>query len=162
MLSNKEIVCPNNLLDAAHKKKSVKAAIVNAGKTLPMISTQDAVKENLIEPIFIGDKKEILSCANKLKWNISGYEVIDEPIENKTAKIAAKLAVGYTLNEIRNDITRVTPVSFEPTIDYCVVKIPRFTFEKFIGIDSNLTTSCLLYTSPSPRDLSTSRMPSSA
>ncbi|MBF0170149.1 MAG: carbamoyl-phosphate synthase large subunit [Nitrospinae bacterium] len=47
------------------------------------------------------------------------------------AKIAAKLAVGYTLDEIRNDITRVTPASFEPTIDYCVVKIPRFAFEKF-------------------------------
>ncbi len=47
------------------------------------------------------------------------------------AKIAAKLAVGYTLDEIQNDITRVTPASFEPTIDYCVVKIPRFTFEKF-------------------------------
>ncbi len=47
------------------------------------------------------------------------------------AKFAAKLAVGYTLDEIQNDITRVTPASFEPTIDYCVVKIPRFTFEKF-------------------------------
>ncbi len=47
------------------------------------------------------------------------------------AKIAAKLAVGYTLDEIRNDITRETPASFEPTIDYCVVKIPRWTFEKF-------------------------------
>ncbi|MCX5687790.1 MAG: carbamoyl-phosphate synthase large subunit [Candidatus Omnitrophica bacterium] len=47
------------------------------------------------------------------------------------AKIAAKLAVGYMLDEIRNDITKVTPASFEPTIDYCVVKIPRFTFEKF-------------------------------
>jgi carbamoyl-phosphate synthase large subunit len=47
------------------------------------------------------------------------------------AKIAAKLAVGYTLDEIQNDITRETPASFEPTIDYCVVKIPRWTFEKF-------------------------------
>jgi len=47
------------------------------------------------------------------------------------AKFAAKLAVGYTLDEIRNDITKETPASFEPTIDYCVVKIPRFTFEKF-------------------------------
>ena len=56
------------------------------------------------------------------------------------AKIAAKLAVGYTLNEIKNDITRVTPVSFEPTIDYCVVKIPRFTFEKFFLTDPVLTT----------------------
>jgi carbamoyl-phosphate synthase large subunit len=54
------------------------------------------------------------------------------------AKFAAKLAVGYTLDEIRNDITRVTPASFEPTIDYCVVKIPRFTFEKFPEADSTL------------------------
>jgi carbamoyl-phosphate synthase large subunit len=56
------------------------------------------------------------------------------------AKIAAKLAVGYTLDEIPNDITRETPASFEPTIDYCVVKIPRFTFEKFRDADATLTT----------------------
>ena len=56
------------------------------------------------------------------------------------AKIAAKLAVGYTLDELPNDITRETPASFEPTIDYCVVKIPRFTFEKFPSADSSLTT----------------------
>ena len=92
MLSNKEIVCPNNLLDFAHKKKGVKVAIVNAGKPLPMLSAQDAVSEDLIEPIFIGDKKEILKCAEDLKWDISNYEIIDEPIENNTAKIAAKLA----------------------------------------------------------------------
>jgi len=92
MLSNKEIVCPNNLLDHAHKKKGVKVAIVNAGKPLPMLSTHDAVNENLVEPIFIGDKKEILKCAEDLKWDISKYEIIDEPIENNTAAIAAKLA----------------------------------------------------------------------
>ncbi len=92
MLSNKEIVCPNNLLDVAHKKKGVKVAVVNAGKPLPMLSVQDAVSENLIEPIFIGNKKEILKCADDLKWDISKYEIIDEPVENKTAKIAAKLA----------------------------------------------------------------------
>ncbi len=57
------------------------------------------------------------------------------------AKIAAKLAVGYTLDELRNDITRTTPASFEPTIDYVVVKIPRFTFEKFPGTPAMLTTS---------------------
>jgi len=56
------------------------------------------------------------------------------------AKIAAKLAVGYTLDEIRNDITRETPASFEPTIDYVVTKIPRFAFEKFRGADDVLTT----------------------
>ncbi len=55
------------------------------------------------------------------------------------AKIAAKLAVGYTLDEIPNDITRETPASFEPTIDYCVTKIPRWAFEKFPGSKSNLT-----------------------
>ncbi len=57
------------------------------------------------------------------------------------AKIAAKLAVGYTLDELDNDITRVTPASFEPTIDYVVTKMPRFTFEKFAGAEAILTTS---------------------
>ncbi|MBI3504798.1 MAG: carbamoyl-phosphate synthase large subunit [Proteobacteria bacterium] len=57
------------------------------------------------------------------------------------AKIAAKLAVGYTLDELDNDITGVTPAAFEPTIDYVVVKIPRFTFEKFPGTPALLTTS---------------------
>ena len=56
------------------------------------------------------------------------------------AKIAAKLAVGYRLDEVRNDITRETPASFEPTIDYCVVKYPRWAFEKFPGADDTLTT----------------------
>ncbi len=56
------------------------------------------------------------------------------------AKIAAKLAVGYTLDEVRNDITRETPASFEPTIDYVVTKVPRFTFEKFPQADATLTT----------------------
>ena len=57
------------------------------------------------------------------------------------AKVAAKLAVGYTLDELDNDITKVTPASFEPTIDYVVTKMPRFTFEKFPGADPTLTTS---------------------
>jgi len=56
------------------------------------------------------------------------------------AKIAAKLAVGYLLDEIRNDITRETPASFEPTIDYVVVKVPRFAFEKFPQADPTLNT----------------------
>src|SRR5690625_901104 len=57
------------------------------------------------------------------------------------AKIAAKLAVGYTLDELQNDITRTTPASFEPTIDYVVTKMPRFAFEKFPGTDTTLTSS---------------------
>ncbi|WP_328614970.1 carbamoyl-phosphate synthase large subunit [Amycolatopsis sp. NBC_00355] len=57
------------------------------------------------------------------------------------AKIAAKLAIGYTLDEITNDITKATPAAFEPTLDYVVVKIPRFAFEKFPGADPTLTTT---------------------
>lgn len=57
------------------------------------------------------------------------------------AKIAARLAIGYSLDEIPNDITQVTPASFEPTLDYIVVKVPRFAFEKFPGADTTLTTT---------------------
>ena len=57
------------------------------------------------------------------------------------AKVAARLAVGYTLDEVRNDLTKVTPASFEPAIDYVVTKVPRFTFEKFPGAEPLLTTS---------------------
>ena len=92
MLSDKEIVCSQRLLEFAKKKIKVKAGIVNAGKPLPMLSVLNAVKENLIEPIFIGDKEQILTCAKNLNWDISGYEIIHESEENKTASIAAKLA----------------------------------------------------------------------
>ena len=57
------------------------------------------------------------------------------------AKIASLLAVGYRLDEIPNDITKKTPASFEPTIDYHVVKVPRFAFEKFTGADQTLNTA---------------------
>ena len=93
MLSNKQIICPNNLLDASIKKKGASAAIVNAGKPLPMQSVMDAVKEDLIKPIFIGDKEQIQKCANEIQFDISGYEVIHEPVENNTAAVAAKLAM---------------------------------------------------------------------
>ena len=124
MLSNKEIVCPNNLLNVAHKKKGVKAGIVNAGKPLPMLSVQDAVNENLIEPIFIGDEKEIFKCAQDLKWDISEYEIIHEPEENNTAAIAAKLAkdekiripkdidfksIGGLSNELVEKLSKIKP-----------------------------------------------------
>ena len=92
MISDKEIICPNNLLDYAHKKKGVTAGIVNAGKPLPMLSAIDAIKEDLIVPIFIGDKEEIIKCAENLKFDISNFEIIHEPNENNTAKVAAKLA----------------------------------------------------------------------
>ena len=74
------------------QKKDVTAGIVNAGKPLPMLSVMDAVNENLIIPVFIGDKSEIEKCANDLKFDISNFEIIHEPIENNTAKVAVKLA----------------------------------------------------------------------
>ena len=92
MLSNKKIVCPENLLRVAKNKKNVTAGIVNAGKPLPMHSAMEAVKEKLITPIFIGDKNEIKKYAEQLKWDISKYEIINESVENNTAPIAAKLA----------------------------------------------------------------------
>ena len=90
MLSDKEIVCPNNLLNKAHKKKGVMVGIVNAGKPLPMLSVMDAVNENLIIPVLIGDKNEIQKCADDIRFDISNFEIIHEPIENNTAKIAAQ------------------------------------------------------------------------
>ena len=92
MLSDKEIICPNNLLNVALKKKGVTVGIVNAGKPLPMHSVMDAVNENLVIPVFIGDKNEIKKCADNLKWDISKYTIVHEPDENKTAKVAAQLA----------------------------------------------------------------------
>ena len=98
MLSNKEIICPNNLLNVANKKKGATVGIVNAGKPLPMHSVMDAVNENLVIPLFIGNENEIKKCAEDLKWDISKYTIIHEPDENKTAKVAAQLA---SKNEIK-------------------------------------------------------------
>ena len=92
MLSNKKIICPNSLINVAKKKGKVNAAIVNAGEIFPMESVQKAVGHGLINPIFIGNEKEIKKYAEKLNWNISQYKIIDEKDENSTAPIAAKLA----------------------------------------------------------------------
>ena len=92
MLSNKKIICPNNLIDVAKKKGLKNAAIVNAGEIFPMESVHKAVQHNLINPIFIGNKDQIEKYAEKLNWNISKYQIINENNENSTAPIAAKLA----------------------------------------------------------------------
>ena len=92
MLSNKKIVCPNNLINRAKKIGSVNAVIVNAGEILPMESAHKAVQNNLINPIFIGNETEIKKHAQKLNWDISKYEIIDEKDENSTASMATKLA----------------------------------------------------------------------
>ena len=113
MLSNKQIICPNNLLDASIKKKGATAAIVNAGKPLPMQSVMDAVKEDLIKPIFIGDKDQIQKCANEIQFDISGYEVIHEPVENNTATFGL-----------------LFPILFEKSITFFNICIFVFTFGK--------------------------------
>src|ERR1700748_193898 len=83
------------------------------------------------EEIVVIEMNPRVSRSSALASKATGFPI---------AKIAARLAVGYTLQEIPNDITRATPASFEPTIDYCVVKWPRFAFEKFPGSDAGLTT----------------------
>ena len=92
MLSSKEIICPEKLLKLAKTKGPVKVVIVNAGKAVSIESTKQAFNEGLIEPVFIGDKKIIEKLANEIKWDISKFEIIDEPVENNTAPIAAKMA----------------------------------------------------------------------
>ncbi|MBI3596879.1 MAG: carbamoyl-phosphate synthase large subunit [Nitrospirae bacterium] len=81
--------------------------------------------------MFVIEMNPRVSRSSALASKATGFPI---------AKIAAKLAVGYTLDEIPNDITKVTPASFEPTIDYVVVKFPRFAFEKFPQADATLTT----------------------
>ena len=92
MLSNKKIVCPNNLINVAKAAGTIDAAIVNAGEIFPMESVHKAVQYNLINPTFIGNESEIKKYADKLKWDISKYKIINEKNENSTAPIAAKLA----------------------------------------------------------------------
>ena len=92
MLSNKKIICPDNLINIAKKKGVIDAAIVNAGEIFPMESVYKAVEHNLINPIFIGNEKEIKKFAEKLNWDISKYQIINEIDEDSTAPIAAKLA----------------------------------------------------------------------
>ena len=83
------------------------------------------------EEIVVIEMNPRVSRSSALASKATGFPI---------AKIAARLAVGYTLQEITNDITRATPASFEPALDYCVVKCPRFAFEKFPGAASQLTT----------------------
>ncbi len=83
------------------------------------------------EEIVVIEMNPRVSRSSALASKATGFPI---------AKIAARLAVGYTLQEIPNDITRATPASFEPAIDYCVVKWPRFAFEKFPGAEAELTT----------------------
>ncbi len=92
MLTNKNIVCPENLLKIAKGKGPVKAVIVNAIKKVAIESAKQAVEANLITPLFVGDKSIIEKISKEINWDISKYEIVHEPDENSTAPIAAKLA----------------------------------------------------------------------
>ena len=92
MLTNKNIVCPENLLNIAKGKGPVKAVIVNAVKKVAIESAKQAVEANLITPLFVGDKSIIEKISKEINWDISKYEIVHEPDENSTAPIAAKLA----------------------------------------------------------------------
>ena len=92
MLSNKNIICPENLLKIAKDKGPIKAVIVNAVKKVAIESAKQAVEANLIIPLFVGDKSIIEKISKEINWDISKYEIVHEPDENSTAPIAAKLA----------------------------------------------------------------------
>jgi carbamoyl-phosphate synthase large subunit len=106
--------------------KVIRAIGVETGGSNVQFAVNPATEE-----IIVIEMNPRVSRSSALASKATGFPI---------AKIAARLAVGYTLQEITNDITLATPASFEPAIDYCVVKWPRFAFEKFPGADSELTT----------------------
>ena len=113
------------LRDVGDRRASARSASTPAAATSSSRSTPPTGRVIVIE------MNPRVSRSSALASKATGFPI---------AKIAAKLAVGYTLDEIPNDITRETPASFEPTLDYVVVKVPRFAFEKFPGADPRLTT----------------------
>ncbi len=106
--------------------KVIRAIGVETGGSNVQFAVNPATEE-----IIVIEMNPRVSRSSALASKATGFPI---------AKIAARLAVGYTLQEITNDITRATPASFEPAIDYCVVKWPRFAFEKFPGAENELTT----------------------
>ncbi|HET9437415.1 MAG TPA: carbamoyl-phosphate synthase large subunit [Gaiellaceae bacterium] len=117
--------------EAYQERRDAAAAIIRAvgvetgGSNIQFARSRDTGELRVIE------MNPRVSRSSALASKATGYPI---------AKVAAKLAVGYTLDEIPNDLTRTTPASFEPTLDYVVVKFPRFAFEKFPGADQTLGT----------------------
>ena len=110
-------------------RDQAKMVVSEVGVTTGGCNIQFAVEPNTGRLVVI-EMNPRVSRSSALASKATGFPI---------AKFAAKLAVGYTLDELFNDITKVTPASFEPSIDYIVTKIPRFTFEKFPGADDTLT-----------------------
>ena len=127
---NVVVVCPIENVD--QKLRDIGIAIIRGvGVDTGGCNIQFAVHPDTGRIIVI-EMNPRVSRSSALASKATGFPI---------AKIATKLALGYTLDEIRNDITQSTPASFEPTIDYVVTKVPRFAFEKFPGADPRLTTS---------------------
>ena len=113
--------------DARHRRGASSAASASR----PAARTSSSRSTPTDGRIIVIEMNPRVSRSSALASKATGFPI---------AKIAAKLALGYTLDEIPNDITRLTPASFEPTIDYVVVKVPRWAFEKFPRADRTLTT----------------------
>ena len=129
---NVVVVCPIENVDEYQKLRDIGIAIIRGvGVDTGGCNIQFAVHPDTGRIIVI-EMNPRVSRSSALASKATGFPI---------AKIATKLALGYTLDEIRNDITQSTPASFEPTIDYVVTKVPRFAFEKFPGADPRLTTS---------------------
>src|SRR5919206_594501 len=112
------------------RDEGYEVVLVNSNPATIMTDPEFA-EEPATEGILVMEMNPRVSGSSALASKATGFPI---------AKIAARLAVGYTLEELPNDITEKTPASFEPTIDYTVVKIPRWAFEKFPGVDATLGT----------------------
>ena len=117
--------------DAYQELRDAAAAIIRAVGVECGGSNIQFARERRSGDVRVIEMNPRVSRSSALASKATGYPI---------AKVAAKLAVGYTLDEIPNDLTGTTPASFEPTLDYVVVKVPRFAFEKFPGADSTLGT----------------------
>ena len=137
MLTNKNIVCPENLLNIAKGKGPVKAVIVNAVKKVAIESAKQAVEANLITPLFVGDKSIIEKISKEINWDISKYEIVHEPDENSTAPIAAKLASEGIAFFTSFELATSTCFVVAPIVtDFPLTLIPDSFFIFFISIKS--------------------------
>ncbi|VVB55546.1 Pyruvate carboxylase subunit A [uncultured archaeon] len=125
------VVTPSQTLsDADHQKlRSTSIKIIRALGIEGGCNIQFAVRDNEVRIVEVNPR---VSRSSALASKATGYPI---------ARVTAKIAIGMTLDEITNDITKKTPASFEPTIDYTVVKIPRWPFDKFVTADKHLTTA---------------------
>ena len=125
MLSDKSTVCPNNLLDLAHQKKGIKVAIANAGKTLPMISVMDAVKEKLIVPVLIGNESEIKKTSEFLDPGI-------DPFKYNKSFFVGPTIIGSYASLISNEKNRLP----QQALTDCTIWRAKFDIIEHLSINN--------------------------